>query len=57
MTDITIKGELCLCLEGKRLYDEYCAVYDDVNKTDDEMIVEWDAYYNHVINCDNCRYI
>lgn len=57
MTDITIKGELCLCPEGKRLYDEYCSVYDDKSKTDDEMLVMWDAYYNHIMGCEDCKYV
>ena len=56
MTDIASKGELRLCPEGQRLYDEHCRVYDDKRKTDDEMLIAWDAYYNHVMECENCGY-
>ena len=56
MTDITNKGELRLCPEGQRLYDEHCRVYDDKSKTDDEMLIAWDAYYLHVMQCENCGY-
>jgi hypothetical protein len=54
MTDS--KGMLHLCPEGKRLYDEYCQVYDDKSKTGDEMLIAWDAYYNHVMECESCGY-
>ena len=54
--ELIIKGELILCSEGQRLYDEYCQVYDDKSKTDDEMIVMWDAYYNHVMDCSDCGF-
>ena len=56
MSEITIKGQLQLCSEGQRLYDEYCQVYDDKSKTDDEMLAMWDKYYQHVMNCDDCGY-
>jgi len=51
------KGLLILCAEGQRLYDEYCEVYDDESKTDAEMLVMWDAYYEHRMICDDCGYI
>ena len=51
------KGLLKLCPEGKRLYDEYCEVYDDESKSDAEMLVMWDAYYEHRMNCDDCGYV
>ena len=51
------KGLLILCAEGQRLYDEYCEVYDDESKTDAEMLVMWDAYYEHRMICDKCGYI
>jgi len=51
------KGELHLCPEGQRLYNEYCQVYDDKSKTDDEMLVEWDKYYYHVMECKICGYL
>ena len=56
MTDIADKGELKLCAEGQRLYDDYCEVFDDESKTDDEMLVMWDAFYNHRMKCLDCGY-
>ncbi len=50
------KGELRLCPEGQRLYDEYCQVFDDKGKTDDEMLAMWDAYYEHVMDCESCGF-
>ena len=50
-------GELCLCHEGQQLYNEYCQVYDDKSKTDDEMLIAWDAYYNHRMECPDCCYL
>jgi len=49
-------GELVLCAEGQRLYDEYCKVYDDKVYSDNDMLDAWDAYYNHRMNCDECGY-
>lgn len=54
---LRISGELRLCPEGKRLYDEYCQVYDDKSKTDDEMLSAWDIYYNHRMECNKCGYV
>lgn len=52
-----VKGMLHLCPEGKRLYDEYCHVYYDDSKMDDEMLIAWDAYYNHRMECSDCYYL
>jgi len=49
-------GELVLCAEGQRLYDEYCKVYDDKVYSDIEMLIAWDAYYKHRLECDECGY-
>ena len=49
-------GELKLCPEGQRLYDEYCKVFDDDSVSDDDMLIEWDAYYNHMMVCENCGF-
>ena len=57
MTDITRKGELKLCAEGQRLYDEYCQVYDDKTYSDNDMLDKWDLYYNHRMICDECGYV
>ena len=54
--ELIIKGELRLCQEGQRLYDEYCQVYDDKSKTDNDMLEAWDAYYNHRMSCSECGY-
>ena len=56
VTDITPKGELKLCAEGQRLYDDYCEVFDDATKNDYEMLDAWDAYYNHRMKCLDCGY-
>ena len=57
MSEIIIKGQLQLCSEGQRLYDEYCTVYDDKSKDDDEMLVMWDKYYQHRMDCSECGYV
>ena len=57
MPDITDKGLLVLCAEGQRMYDEYCEIYDDESKSDAEMLVMWDAYYEHRMICDDCGYV
>lgn len=53
----TIKGELHLCSEGQRLYDEYCKALDDKTQPDSVMLEAWDAYYEHRMECDDCGYI
>ena len=50
-------GELKLCAEGQRLYDEYCKVYDDKVYSDNEMLDAWDSYYNHRMECSDCGYV
>ena len=54
---MTNKGLLKLCAEGQRLYDEYCAKYDDKNISVDEAMEAWDAYYEHRMICDDCGYV
>jgi len=54
---MTNSGLLILCSEGQRLYDDYCAKYDDKNISDDEAIEAWDAYYEHRMICDDCGYV
>lgn len=49
-------GELKLCQEGQRLYDEYCRLYDDKVYSDNDMLDAWDAYYNHRMECSDCGY-
>ena len=51
------QGRLKLCLEGQRLYDEYCQVFEDKSRSDDEALEAWDAYYNHRLECDDCGYV
>ena len=48
---MTNNGLLKLCAEGQRLYDDYCAKYDDKNIPDDEAMEAWDAYYEHRLEC------
>ena len=50
-------GNLVLCAEGQRLYDEYCQVFEDKSRSDDEALEAWDAYYNHRLECDDCGYV
>ena len=50
-------GELKLCQEGQRLYDEYCRVYDDKAFSDNEMLDAWDRYYEHRMECSDCGYV
>ena len=57
MTDIATKGQLKLCAEGQRLYDEYCTVYDDKDEMDGKMLEAWDGYYDHRMICDDCGYV
>ena len=49
-------GELVLCAEGQRLYDEYCKVYDDKVYSDNVMLDAWDLYYEHRMECSDCGY-
>jgi len=49
-------GELVLCAEGQRLYDEYNKMFDDENNSEDDMLDAWDAYYNHRMECSDCGY-
>ena len=51
-----IMGELVLCAEGKRLYDEYCEIFEDESRSDHDVLEAWDLYYNHRLECDECRY-
>ena len=61
---MTNKGLLKLCSEGQRLYDDYCAKYDDKNIPDGHNFVSiveameaWDAYYEHRLECSDCGYV
>lgn len=57
-----IKGELKLCQEGQRLYDEYCKelVLAEEKKTLIHIFAKdeiWKAFMQHRQECDECGYV
>ena len=53
------KGELRLCSEGQRLYDEYCRILDDSSYEafGTEFVDAWTAWRLHRLECDSCGYV
>lgn len=53
------RGLIHFCDEGKRLYDEYCAMLEDdeIESFGEEFIKIFDAYLEHKQNCSECRYV
>ena len=58
MTEITSKGELILCDEGLKLYNEYCRVLDDesIEAFGTVFVNAWQDYNDHFTTCEDCRY-
>ena len=57
-----IKGELKLCQEGQRLFDEYIRELELAEKKHTLIHVFaseelWDAYQLHREECDECKYV
>ena len=58
MTEITSKGELILCDEGLKLYNDYCRVLDDesIEAFGTVFVNAWRDYNDHFATCEDCRY-
>jgi len=55
------KGELKLCAEGRRLFDEYCKQMELLWENKKMLTVfekekAWKEYQDHRQECEDCRY-